>query len=73
MMMDDEVPMMTLDQLISHLQAIRDVHGGDALVLMCDDEPVVPPYFELRESYLGNAPPEGVVIITDRVTADEDD
>ncbi|HEY7157273.1 MAG TPA: hypothetical protein VH575_25190 [Gemmataceae bacterium] len=69
--MDDEVPMMTLDEMIARLQAIRDEHGGDALVVMSDLEPVAPPVFSLRESFMGNEAPQPFVILTDRLQEDD--
>jgi hypothetical protein len=59
-------PRMTLDQLLAYLQAIREEHGGDALVVMCDDEPAAPPIFEMRESHLENGRPGFFVILSDR-------
>jgi hypothetical protein len=70
--MDDELPMMTLDPFIAHLQAIRGEHGGDALVVMCDYEPVAPPVFRFRESILGNETPEPYVFLTDRRQEDDE-
>jgi hypothetical protein len=56
-----------LDEFIGCLLAIRDERGGDALVVMSDYKPVVPPRFVLRESFMGNEPPQPFVIITDRL------